>query len=423
MISPARLLPLVGSLLSLVSGLPTTSPTSVVRPPSEDPFYSAPHGYETTPPGTILRLRPAPGNLTALVGNASVVYNIVYRTTDSQYHPSWAVTTLFIPSKPHHGNMSSLLSYQIAYDSHDINASPSYAMYSSPPIDISLALSQGWHVNVPDYEGPLASFTAGVQSGHSTLDSIRSILYSNVTAFNIKASSSRTALWGYSGGALASEWATELQGQYAPELRLAGAALGGLTPNITNVMDSVTGTLSAGLIPEAVLGLASQYPATYKFLVSQLNPQGNYNRSAFLSAQNMTLSQAEVFFAGQDVYKYFVNGSDTFKAPVVQHALNRDGYMGYHGVPQLPIYAYKAIHDQVSPVGDTDALLKRYCGVGVNILYERNTVGGHSAESINGHARSLQFVASVLDGSYARLYPTKGCTFRDVTLNVTDSAL
>ncbi|KAE8377118.1 lipase [Aspergillus bertholletiae] len=296
-------------------------------------------------------------------------------------------------------------------------------MYTSPPVDVSIALSQGWYVNVPDYEGPLASFTAGVQSGHATLDSIRSILNSNATAFNIRAASARTALWGYSGGALASEWAAELQGQYAPELSLAGAALGGLTPNITNVMDTVTGNLNAGLIPEAVLGLASQYPATYEFLVSQLNPAGAYNRTAFLLSRNMTLAQAEAFFAGQNVYDYFVNGSDTFKAPVVQYALNRDGYMGYHGVPQIPIYAYKAVHDEVSPVGDTDELLKRYCGVGANILYERNTIGGHSAESINGHARALQFVSSVLGGSYASVYKTQGCTFRNVAVNITDSAL
>ncbi|PYH44046.1 LIP-domain-containing protein [Aspergillus saccharolyticus JOP 1030-1] len=428
MLSPVRLLPLLGSLLSLVSGLPTTS-SSVVLPPTEDPFYSAPNGFETTLPGTILRLRTAPGNLTALV-NASAAYNIVYRTTDSQYHPSWAVTTVFVPHSPSTGsdNLTSLLSYQIAYDTHDLNGSPSYAMYSSPPTDVILALSQGWFVNVPDYEGPLASFTAGVQSGHATLDSIRSILYSSsnprVTVFNgLTPATTRTALWGYSGGALASEWATELQDQYAPELTLAGAALGGLTPNITNVLNTVTGTLSAGLVPEAILGIASQYPVTYDFLVSQLNPTGPYNRTVFLAAKGLTLAEAEVVYAGQNIYNYFVNGSDTFRDPRVQYVLNRDGYMGYHGIPQLPIYAYKAIHDEVSPIHDTDVLLARYCGVGANILYERNTVGGHSAESVNGHASALTFVAAVLQGRYASLYQTEGCTFRNVTVNVTDSAL
>ncbi|KAJ5564159.1 hypothetical protein N7513_000401 [Penicillium frequentans] len=421
MLSPVRLLPLIGSLLPFVSGRPSTS-SSVVLPPSEDPFYSAPHGYETKIPGSVLRIRHAPGNLTELVSNASAAYNIVYRTTDSQYRPSWAVTTVFVPSIPRHSKNSSLLSYQIAYDSHDIDASPSYTMYSSPPTDVSLALDEGWYVNVPDYEGPLASFTAGVQSGHATLDSIRSILDSHAT-LNFKTSSSSIALWGYSGGALASEWATELQVQYAPELSISGAALGGLTPNITNVMDTVTGTLSAGLIPEAVLGIASQYPATYDYLVSQLNKEGKYNRTTFLAATKMTLSEADVAFVEQNIFDYFVNGQDTFNAPVVQYALNRDGYMGYHGVPQTPIYAYKAIKDEVSPVADTDALLERYCGVGVNILYERNTIGGHSAESVNGHASALKFISSVLSGSYDQLYQTSGCTIRDVTINITSSAL
>ncbi|KAJ6086076.1 secretory lipase-domain-containing protein [Penicillium sp. IBT 16267x] len=422
MLSPVRLLPLIGSLLPFVSGRPPTSSSSVVLPPSEDPFYSAPHGYENQIPGSVLRIRHAPGNLTALVSNASAAYNIVYRTTDSQYRPSWAVTTVFVPSILRHSKTSSLLSYQIPYDSHDIDAGPSYAMYSSPPVDVSLALNEGWYVNVPDYEGPLASFTAGVQSGLATLDSIRSILDSHAT-LDFKTSSSSIALWGYSGGALASEWATELQGQYAPELSLSGAALGGLTPNVTSVMYTVSGTLSAGLVPGALLGLASQYPATYDYLVSQLNKEGKYNSTTFLMAKGMNLSQSEVYFAEQDVFQYFVNGQDTFNAPVVQHAMNRDGYMGYHGVPQTPIYAYKAINDEVSPIADTDALVERYCGIGVNILYERNTIGGHSAESINGHASALKFLFSVLGGSYDQLYQTVGCTVRDVSIDITSSPL
>lgn len=102
-----------------------------------------------------------------------------------------------------------------SYDSAFLDASPSYALYSSDASsnleDISTGLANGWFVNVPDYEGPLASFTAGVLSGHSTIDSIRA-------AFNAKhilglAKDARYAMWGYSGGALASEWAAELQVQ------------------------------------------------------------------------------------------------------------------------------------------------------------------------------------------------------------------
>ena len=44
----------------------------------------------------MLRVRSATG-LVSLVGNSSAAYNILYRTTDSNYRPAWAVTTLFVP--------------------------------------------------------------------------------------------------------------------------------------------------------------------------------------------------------------------------------------------------------------------------------------------------------------------------------------
>ena len=71
---------------------------------------------------------------------------------------------------------------------------------------MSLALGRGWYVNVPDYEGPTASFIAGVQEGHAILDSVRAVLSSG---FGLTADVSY-ALWGYSGGSIASEWAAEV---------------------------------------------------------------------------------------------------------------------------------------------------------------------------------------------------------------------
>ena len=93
-------------------------------------------------------------------------------------------------------------------------------------------------MNVLDYEGPLASYTAGVQSGHATIDSVRAVLNSG---FSLARNETKYVLWGYSGGALTSEWAMELQVQYAPELNFASAALGGLTPNVTSVLKHTNG--------------------------------------------------------------------------------------------------------------------------------------------------------------------------------------
>lgn len=120
----------------------TTSPlqlqsysTSEILPPSQDAFYTAPKGFESTTPGTVLRARYAPGNITTIVSNASAVYNILYRTTDSNYEPSYAVTTLFAPlenlTSPSQSNQTSLLSIQLAYNSVWVDASPSYVIYNT----------------------------------------------------------------------------------------------------------------------------------------------------------------------------------------------------------------------------------------------------------------------------------------------------
>lgn len=422
----SRLPPVLGALLSCSSATPTLDDVShrnaraeaaatTPVPPSRDPWYTAPPGFENAAPGAVLRTRVAPGNLTSIVGNSSVAYNVLFRTTDSQYNPTWAVTTLFVPESKQAGE--ALLSYQIGYDSADIDASPSYAFYGGGVLaDIPNALGMGWFVSIPDFEGPLASFTAGVMSGHATIDSVRAVLDRR---FGIS-SQARYAMWGYSGGALASEWAAELQVQYAPELTFAGAALGGLPPNITSVLLAVTGTISAGLAPPAILGLTSQFPDVRAYVLSQLKTSGPYNATTFLDAAKETFVQTKVAFAFQNIADYFVDGFASLLVPQMQKILDSDGMMGYHGVPAIPLFVYKAINDEVSPVADTDALVARYCGIGADILYQRNTVGGHEAESANGDPAAFEFLASVLGGTYTA---TAGCAVQNVTVAISTSPL
>lgn len=380
------------------------SSSSEPIPPTVDPFYTAPEDFQRAAPGDILRIRAAPGNLTALLGpDCAAAYHVLYRTRNSQYKPDWAVTTVFLPANPTttttlnsttgagtsnettttEEEQQLLLSYQVPYDSAFLDASPSYALYGADGAasrqDISEGLSRGWLVTVPDYEGPLASFTAGVQSGHATIDSVRAVMHAVARGWSSFSSPTqddndddannatppevRFALWGYSGGALASEWAAELQVQYAPELTPAfgGAALGGLTPNVTSVLLSVNGGLEAGLIPPSFLGLASQYPAERAYLLSRLRADGPRNATGFLAALNYTLDEAIAAYAFQDVGDYFVGGLADLLGPVPTRLTQRDGLMGYHGVPQVPLYVYKAVADAVSVVEDTDALVARYC--------------------------------------------------------------
>ena len=69
-------------------------------------------------------------------------------------------------------------------------------------------------------------------------------------------------MWGYSGGTIVAGWAATLQPKYAQELKknLIGAALGGFVINITATAEATDGTLFAGLIPNALNGLANEFP-------------------------------------------------------------------------------------------------------------------------------------------------------------------
>jgi hypothetical protein len=87
-------------------------------------------------------------------------------------------------------------------------------------------------------------------------------------------------------GALASEWASELQEQYAPELSIAGVAIGGLTPNVTSVLETINSSSFIGTSVNGLLGIASQYPTFEQYLISQLKTSGiYYNTTTFLAAR------------------------------------------------------------------------------------------------------------------------------------------
>jgi hypothetical protein len=80
---------------------------------------------------------------------------------------------------------------------------------------------------------------------------------------------------------------------------------------------------------------------------------------------------------------------------------------------------YKAIGDELAPIKDTDHLVEDiYYRLGVDVRYERNTVGGHMSENANGIERSRQVLTWMLDGTdEGEVVPIgRGCTVVDVTV-------
>jgi hypothetical protein len=218
-----------------------------------------------------------------------------------------------------------------------------------------------------------------VQSGVATLDSLIAVL-EVAGNFGLRRDLAKVGLWGYSGGALATCFAAELAAVYSPKLQLAGAVYGGTSPNLTTVGQRMNAKDTAGLLIAGIVGLTSQYPDARDYLVSKMHTNGTYNATRFLSAENMSAWQALQYFMYDDAYKYFVNGEDDLYSPVMQQVSNIDGCLGSHGVPNMPVFLYKAIDDEMSPANETDALVDSYCKQGANILYHRNILGGHNQE-------------------------------------------
>ncbi|KAF2235733.1 LIP-domain-containing protein [Viridothelium virens] len=412
--------------------LPTSPSLSQPIPPSQDAWYTAPSGWNGSAPGTILRIRQAPGNLTseAQIANASAAYNILYRTTDSHFQPSWAVTTLFIPKTEYlspSGRLA-LLSFQFAYDSADVDSSPSYGIYNdlavtvpslgvpSQTATINLALGNGWFVQTPDFEGPQAAFGAVVQEGHATLDAQRAVLSLAKTVLAVEPDKVTVALWGYSGGSVATAAAAELQVQYAPELTLAGAASGGLVTNLSTTLDGFNGSAIAGDLVSSVLGLMAEYPAADAYIRSRLVPA---TAAKFLGTYNRTLLNATAYWDNVDVYSYFIGGrEDLFNSSVMKKIFAYDTVLGVYGVPTTPLYFYKAVGDEYCPVRETDALVNQYSATNPDITYQRNTVGGHVDELINGQPGAFEWLWGIFNESHI---PLAACSIQNVTVNISST--
>ncbi|KAB8233244.1 hypothetical protein ETB97_003193 [Aspergillus alliaceus] len=402
------------AVLPLVSAVPTGLPPRGSAPvlPVDDPFYVPPEGFETSAPGTILRHRTPPNPIAALSFakvNIEAAHQILYRTTDSFGNAIATVSTILIP---HNADYSKLLSYQVAEDAADPNCAPSYAFQLEaahdgilglvmPQVELLLvgaALDKGWVVTVPDHLGPKATFLANRLSGHAVLDNLRAALASS--SFTHITSDPTIALWGYSGGSLASGFAAELQPSYAPELKIAGAALGGTVPKIDTVIEAVNKGVFVGLVPAGIQGLANEYPDVQKLLADGLKPS---MMAEFNKTQNMCLAGDLVHYLGKDIYS-FTKDPNIFKQPVAVEVINANS-MGQN-VPKIPLLVYKSVGDEISPVKDTDSLIHTYCQGGASVEYKRDELSEHASLEITGSADAMIWLMDRMNNK-----PIKpGCT-------------
>lgn len=205
----------------------------------------------------------------------------------------------------------------------------------------------------------------------------------------------------------------ELQASYAPELKFAGAAIGGVTPDVPNVYETINRGPFAGIAGAGLLGMANAFPDFQAALNKQLIPA---TAAQFYKAGQNCFYGDVVLFAGQNISSYFYDGDNIIIEPTIAKYFESNARMGRHGVPSMPLFVYKAVADEISPIADTDALVNQFCADGVSITYVRDAAGEHFTQAATSFPDVIDFLRARFAGT-----PISGCSIRNEFLDALDA--
>lgn len=401
---------LLAAMIAAVAALMVPSLAGAAS--SSDAFYkytgSTPLG--SIKPGTVLKTRTIPYHILTLATPLKAT-QLLYRATNAQGAATVNVTTVIQPSCLFCLNREKVISYQSFYDSLDPNDEPSVQIAGGltlggviPQIETLLFspfLLQGYTIVTSDTQGQTADFAAGPEYGTNTLDSIRAAINSPSVDLS---SNAKVAMLGYSGGAIATEWASELAPTYAPELNknLIGAAYGGVLVDPAHNLHYVDGSsIWAGVVPMAIIGIARAYSI-------DIDPYLNdYGKSVFAKLKNASIVSVLGQYPGlkwTDVAKPEYSNPEQIPAYVA--AANKV-IMGTGGTPKIPQFigqgtggelegtrpsAQYGKGDGVMIAGDVRALARQYCAKGVKVQYNEYP-GSHTISALQWLPQAISWAS------------------------------
>jgi hypothetical protein len=354
-----------------------------VRPllPSDDPFYQPPLGYQHAEPGTVLRSRDVELAFLGLIPQPIKAVQLLYRTTNMHGEPEATATTVIVPADVSAERPCPLLSYQCAIDAMASRCFPSYALRRRAKalgsiaqfelLLVAAAVAEGWAVSMPDHEGLRGLWGAPYEPGYRVLDGIRAALNSERVGLS---RSAPIGLWGYSGGGLASAWAAEMCGDYAPELDIVGAVLGSPVGDLGHTFRRLNGGLFAGLPAMVVAALAHIYPDLDRVIKEHTSEEG---RALLDSLEKMTTMGAVVRMAHKNMGDYLDEPLEKIlSTPEVAYVFDHIK-LGV-AVPTPPVLIVQAVYDYLIDVHDIDALADAYSAGGADVSYHRDAFNEHA---------------------------------------------
>jgi hypothetical protein len=392
--------------LALAGVAPTAGGSPAFHAPQRtDAFYSY-TGHKPLskiPPGTVLKRRTAQLSIGPLPTPVTAL-QLLYRTTDQLGDPTATVTTVIaplpLPATP------KLLGYLSFYDDLGGECAPSHTLtggdagpdnqaeVAEEGLLIPFYLANGWVVTVPDYEGPHLHWMAAREAGKATLDSARA----TESALGL-AADTKIGLSGYSGGAVAAEWAAELAPSYAPHLNLVGVAIGGIPVSYESLFRYANGTkVYSAALPGMLLGLARAY---HLDLHRYLSP---YGRKMVHAEHNVCIGSAFGDYPGLTYQKMLKPAYRNLFRVKPFARIFREQRMGtVRGHPHTAFLMgngdVDGYGDGVMSLRDVIALGQEYCRQGVPVEFHRYGGAGHETAGAYFEPQTATF----LQGRFAGL--------------------
>ena len=399
--TPARVFMVLATLLAGVA-VKGASAAAQLPLPSHDPFYaySGTKPLKNITPGAVLKHR----TIRVAFGPASTPVSaeqLLYRTTDQLGRPTVTVTTVIEPAVAR--LVPKVVGYLSFYDGLGSKCDPSYTIRGGQPdqttqqqaeeegLLIFFYLAHGFTVTIPDFEGEGLHWMAGRESGYGTLDALRA----TETFMNAPATTP-IGLSGYSGGALAANWASELAPAYAPELHIAGVAEAGIPVNDTHLFEYINGTtVYSAAIPGILIGLARAY---------------HLNLAPYLSAYGAKVVAAENDVCIDDVFGDYPGLTiqammkpqyrNFFDVPVFKRIFDaqRMGTATTHPRAQMLMGIGNAdgTGDGVMNANDVRQLARQYCHEGVPVTYQEYKGASHETAGAYFDPQTALFLLATL---------------------------
>jgi hypothetical protein len=370
---------------------PAASAQDCTSAPSGSGFYQPPDPLPSGQHGDIIWCRP----VSSPVAGATA-WQILYLSTTVTGAPTAVSGTVLVPTSAFPGTRP-VVAYASGTQGWGDQCAASKEMSNGvfdEQFAVSNLLSKGWAVTVTDYPGLGTpgdeDYSVGIAEGRAVLDSVRAAALLPGSGLS---TSAPVGIEGYSQGGSAADWAAQLQPSYAPSLRLTGVAAGGTPANLQAVSDNIDGTAFFAFLGGSAIGFNAAYPSLD--LNSELTPDG---QAALAQLDTMCQAQALITFAGKRIEDYTIGGINPITQPNWEAVLDANNLGGIK--PQVPLFQYHGLLDEVIPYSVEAALHRQYCALGVTTKLT-GFVGDHVLTQVLAQTAVVNWLGARIAGSPA----------------------